>query len=313
MLHHARGLLAEVGANAGEHSNGFLRPARVVAELSRRIMESGLVAEDDFFELENYLFQSLQNEPQISGIYYGDEAGNFTYFMRSDGPAAFRTKVIRSQDDKRISQLIWRNSDFVTVATALDPADTFDPRNRPWYERAKPERTTIWTDPYGFFSSQQPGVSVATPVLIAGQFRGAIGVDIEISTLSNFLSQLAVSENGTALILNDNGDVIAHSDMAQIIVKSNDATRDFVGISDISDPVARAVFRMLRYQIPSPLTTKPSRISNSTAVDMSRCYSPCLRQNYLGRLRSTRQRTTSHKASKTTANATFGLPRSYHL
>jgi C4-dicarboxylate-specific signal transduction histidine kinase len=242
MLQHARNLLAEAGSNASEHSNGFLRPARVAAELSKRVIESGIVAGDDFSGLEKFLFQNLQNEPQISGIYYGDEAGNFVYVMRSDGPAEFRTKFLLTSDDRPGAQLTWRNADFVSVESRFDPTDTFDPRTRPWYESARAQRSTIWTDPYVFFSSQQPGISVATPILSGSGLAGVIGVDIEISTISNFLSQLDLSERGSALILNDNGDVIAHPDLEQIIVRNADMTLSFVGIADIEDPIARAAF-----------------------------------------------------------------------
>ncbi len=245
MLQHARDLLAEAGANASEHSNGFLKPAREAAELSKRVIESGVIAHDDAAQLENFLFQSLQNESQISGLYYGDEAGNFVYVMRSDGPAAFRTKVMRRKGDLPTTQLIWRDANFTPVQTEVDPTDTFDPRTRPWYKSAKSERSTIWTEPYIFFSSQQPGISVAAPVLRDGGLKGVIGVDIEISTISNFLSQLAISDNGSALILNDNGDVIAHPDITQIIVPDSDANLQFANIENIDDPVAKAAFTRL--------------------------------------------------------------------
>ncbi|WP_298361828.1 cache domain-containing protein [uncultured Litoreibacter sp.] len=245
MLQHARDLLAEAGANASEHSNGFLKPAREAAELSKRVIESGVIAHDDTAQLENFLFQSLQNESQISGLYYGDEAGNFVYVMRSDGPAAFRTKVMRRKGDLPTTQLIWRDANFTPVQTEVDPTDTFDPRTRPWYKSAKSERSTIWTEPYIFFSSQQPGISVAAPVLRDGGLKGVIGVDIEISTISNFLSQLAISDNGSALILNDNGDVIAHPDITQIIVPDSDANLQFANIENIDDPVAKAAFTRL--------------------------------------------------------------------
>ncbi len=245
MLQHARDLLAEAGANASAHSNGFLKPAREAAELSKRVIESGIIAEDDTAQLEQFLFQSLQNESQISGLYYGDENGNFVYVMRSDGPAAFRTKIMRRDATSVTTELIWRGPDFAEVEAVLDPDDRFDPRSRPWYETAKAERTTIWTEPYIFFSSQQPGISVAAPVMQDGEMTGVIGVDIEISTISNFLSQLAISDRGSALILNDNGDVIAHPDMTQIIVPDGDANLSFVSIQEIDDPVAKAAFTRL--------------------------------------------------------------------
>jgi len=242
MLDHARNLLAEAGKNASEHSSGFLEPAHEAAELASRVIENGIVSSDDVTSFENYLFESLKTEPQLSGIYYGDETGKFIYVMRSDGPGEYRTKIVQYEETVRSTQYIWRDTNFVTVHKAFDFEDTFDPRTRPWYKSANSTRATIWTDPYIFFSSQKPGISVAAPVLAGDSLKGVIGVDIEISTISNFLSQLTISDHGSALILNENGDVIAHPNIEQIIVKNADDALSFVGIGDIEDPVARTAF-----------------------------------------------------------------------
>lgn len=247
MLLHARERLAEAGANASERSSAFLKPAREAAELSKGILESGVIALDDFDELENFLFHSLQTEAQISGIYFGDENGNFTFIMRSQGPGPFRTKFVRRDGDEATgAELIWRNADFSVVDVQLDPGDTFDPRTRPWYKSAKLEKRTVWTDPYIFFSSRQPGISVAVPVVVDGESIGVIGVDIQISAISQFLSQLALSDRGSALILDQNGNVIAHPELALILEGDKDEELKLVGIDEIDDPVAQAVFEQFR-------------------------------------------------------------------
>lgn len=241
MLRHARDLLAEAGAIASEHSNSFLRPAREAAELSSRLIESGVVPADDFVTMERFLFQSLQNEKQLSGLYFGDEAGNFVYVMRTNKNGEFRTKIVQNDPKDKTTELIWRDPNFSVVRKQFDPTDTFDPRSRPWYKSSKENHSTNWTDPYIFFSSQQPGISVSSPVLSEGILKGVIGVDIEISTISNFLSRLEISDNGSALILNKNGDVIAHPNIEQIIVR-DDTLLNFIGIEEINDPVAQSAF-----------------------------------------------------------------------
>jgi C4-dicarboxylate-specific signal transduction histidine kinase len=244
MLRHARDLLAEAGVNAGEHSNSFLRPAREAAELSSRIIESGVVPQHDSVAMEKFLFQSLQNEQQLSGLYFGDEMGNFVYVMRTNKNETFRTKVVHNNSDEKTTELIWRNSDFSVVRKQFDSTDIFDPRLRPWYINGKATSSTNWTDPYIFFSSRQPGISVSSPVLSDGVLKGVVGVDIEISTISDFLSQLEISDNSSALIINKNGDVIAHPDIEQIIVR-NDNALNFINIESIEDPVAKSAFANL--------------------------------------------------------------------
>ena len=247
LINHARDLLRDVGVNTIEHSRGFLNPARGAAELAARLAQNRVVASDDTHQLEQLLFQQLQITPQFAGVYYGNEDGTFVYVMRSpDGPAPFRSKIISMANGVRSTELIWRTDGFAVVRRESDPLDTYDPRSRPWYMMARADLTTIWTDPYIFFSSQQPGITLAAPVLRdGGGVRGVVGVDIEISMISNFLSRLKIGSTGKALILHKNGDVIAHPQLELIKARNDDGTLRFVNIREFGDPIAQAAFAPL--------------------------------------------------------------------
>ncbi len=246
LLDHARSLLSDVGTNTIAHSQGFLDPAQGAAELAARLAENRIVASENRQLLEQLLFQQLQTAPQFAGVFYGDEEGNFVYVQRSNGPGPFRSKMIARAGDDRKTELIWRDDNFAVVDQQGDPADTYDPRARPWYEMARAARETIWTDPYIFFSAQTPGITIASPVIAAsGEVQGVIGVDIEINAISDFLSELKIGENGTALILNRNGDVIAHPQQELLKAVNTDGTFRFAGIDEIDDPIARAAFGSL--------------------------------------------------------------------
>ena len=243
LLSHARNLLSDVGINTIEHSKGFLDPAQGAAELAARLAQNHIVASDDPEALEQLLFQQLQITPQFSGLYFGGMDGTFVYVMRSDGPGPFRTKFVLIDGDQRKVEMIWRDDDFNVLERQLDPEDRFDPRTRPWYQRAEDQMRTIWTEPYIFFSSQQPGITLAAPVRNAGSgIRGVVGVDIEISDISDFLARLKIGDTGKALIINRNGDVIAHPNPDLIKTQDSDGTLRFTNINEIEDPIARAAF-----------------------------------------------------------------------
>lgn len=243
LLDHARDLLRDVGNNTIEHSKGFLMPAHGAAVLAARLAQNDVVASDDPQLLEQLLFQQLQISTQFSGLYYGARDGSFVYVMRSKERGPFRTKIITVADGQRRTELIWRDDAYRILARETDPADTYDPRARPWYIRAQAARSTIWTDPYIFFSSQQPGITLAAPVLgTDGTVRGVMGVDIEISAISEFLSRLKIGKTGKALIVHENGDVIAHPNPDRIKTRDDDGTLRFVKIGEFGDPIARAAF-----------------------------------------------------------------------
>lgn len=243
LLNHARTLLSDLGANVIGHSKGFLKPARGTAELAKRLAEHEIVASDNPRLLEKLLFQQLQVAPQFSAVYYGDELGNFVFVARSEETSPYRTKIIRNENNARTIELIWRDDDYKIVQQQFDPSDKYDPRIRPWYVRAKEKRTSIWTDPYIFFSSKRPGITVASPVIEPdNKLRGVIGVDIEIEAISDFLSQLRIGKDGAVMILNYKGQVIAHPNSSLIKMVNKDGSLGFARIDNIDDPVARAAF-----------------------------------------------------------------------
>jgi PAS domain S-box-containing protein len=243
LLDHARTLLSDLGRNTILHSQSFLDPARSTAELAKRLAENNIVASDNHQALEKLLFQQLQLAPQFAGVYLGDEDGNFVYVSRVDGPAQYRTKIVSYTDGVRKTELMWRDTDYTIVDSMIDRQDIFDPRTRPWYERAKTRGDIIWTDPYIFFSSQRPGITAASPVIGNNdEIRGVVGVDIEIQEISDFLSQLKIGTKGAAMILNRNGDVIAHPESDLIKMENADGRLDFVSIDEINDQIAKTAF-----------------------------------------------------------------------
>ncbi|PJE34947.1 histidine kinase [Pseudooceanicola lipolyticus] len=246
LIGHARDLLSDVGTNTIEHSKGFLQPAHGAAELAANLAQNDVVASDNPQLLEQLFFQQLQLSPQFSGIFYGNRAGEFVYVMRSDDAGPYRSKFVSFDGDVRDTQLIWRDEEFSVVSRRSDPTDTYDPRTRPWYLRAEADQNTIWTDPYIFYSSQQPGITLASPVFGSdGTINGVMGVDIEISDISDFLSMLRVGSTGKALIIHRNGDVIAHPDQQFIRTPGPDGTLRFAKIWELEDPIARSAFSPL--------------------------------------------------------------------
>ncbi len=258
LLVHARSLLFDVGVNAIEHTKGFLTPARSAAELSTRLAESRIVREEDTDLLERLLFQQLRSAPQFAGAYYGDTRGNFVYVQRS-GPEEFTTKIIDVSRAVPV-ELMVRDPEFVLQASEQDPNDTYDPRTRPWFQLADGARSSIWTDPYIFFTSRSPGITAASPVIQErDRLQGVVGVDIEISALSEFLAQLRIGSNGAALIVNSNGDVIAHPDQSLLAMSDEEGGFRFSTVDEIRDPLARAAFSDLAaggsVEIAEPLET----------------------------------------------------------
>ena len=206
--------------------------------------------ESRYSNLERYFLDQLAISPHFAGIYVGKPNGDFFYVSRdsSRGSEGFRTKIITHADGQKKTHLIWRDNGARLVEEAMDPADRYDPRKRPWYLKALKTNAVVWTDPYIFFTSQKPGITIAGPIYNDGQqLQGVVGVDIEIDQLSTFIGKLRIGKSGSAFMINNNGDVVAFPDISKLTYEDGHQTGKtrLAKIEELDDGLARAAFQAI--------------------------------------------------------------------
>ena len=187
----------------------------------------------------------LNQLPQIAAVYVGDSAGNFMMVRRQvDG---VQTKQIINQPGNRRILLIDRNAAGDEVARREDPTDEYDPRTRPWFKGALETGDVYWTGIYIFFSDQKPGVTVSSRVPEPGGFDRVFGVDVTLDELSRFLSSLEIGSDGRALIMDQDGRVIAVPNPEAVIKATGE---EFVPpkVDEIGDPMLTAAFDRFRVE-----------------------------------------------------------------
>jgi diguanylate cyclase (GGDEF)-like protein len=201
----ARDSIRREGDTTIESILRHLEPAEQSANVTARLLGEGLLATDDH-DLSRYLYTQLTVMPQMTGAFIGYPDGSFTFVNRTD--EGFRAKQIDVVVERTVTV---RHLDpaFAETSVEYPTDDTFDPRQRPWYELATAADQLVWTDPYVFFSSGKPGVTASRAVRDgSGAVRAVVGVDVELSGLTEFLDQLAVSEHGEAFVVSGD-DVVA--------------------------------------------------------------------------------------------------------
>ncbi|MEJ2041161.1 MAG: cache domain-containing protein, partial [Desulfosarcinaceae bacterium] len=249
---HARDIMRNIADLTMEQSEKHLSLAQGAAHLTKRLISSNVVGSEQSRQdmLERYFLDQLAIYPHFAGIYFGSANGDFFYVNRSDMRSAngFRTKIIKYKNGQRTTRLIWRDANQNLLAREENPADTYDPRQRPWFIKASKEKAIVWTDPYIFYTSQKPGITIAGPVYQQGDIlQGIVGVDIEIDQLSEFIGKLRIGKHGRAFMLNNNGDVVAFSDVTKLKHKDEGHNKSLrlVKIEELDDGLSRAAFGAL--------------------------------------------------------------------
>jgi diguanylate cyclase (GGDEF)-like protein len=254
---YAHELLQNVADETRENAASYLRRAQDSVSLAAGTIEAGLFTIDEPERLENFFLQQLTVLPQIDAIFLGDQEGSFVFSKRdlSQARNGFLSKFIRAQApaSERVS-FVKRDAALDEISRFADPEDRYDPRDRPWYESAIKAGKPVWTDPYIFFTSQQPGLTVARAVRDDNdKVQGVVGADIELSALSEFLTTQKVGETGAAFIVHSNGGVLAHPGAAGL-VQSGEHNQLRLKQLDELDAVSAHAGRRLMDRFPDLIT-----------------------------------------------------------
>jgi Cache domain len=217
----------------------YFKPAEIAVEAGQLLLSDHIIGLDKPEPLERYFFGQLRLRPLLAGLYLGNPAGEFFYVMRSNEKVqgGTRTKVIRNGPPGREVELIWRQPDYGVVKSERDPEDTYDPRERGWYRAVVERRGRVWTEPYIFFTSRKPGITLASPIIGKdGAVEAVLGIDIEISQISQFLARNNLLGWKSVYISTSEGKVIAHSGASVVLPDSaaGDSAARFRTISELS-------------------------------------------------------------------------------
>lgn len=253
---HARDIMQNIAELAMEQSQRHLLHAHGAAALTRQLLASNVVSSqsNQISLLERYLHEQLTVNPHFAGIYVGTPQGDFydVRHFQSSEKGRFRTKVILNAPAQRQVRLVYRDSLFQPLSEKTDGSDAYDPRNRPWYRKAVAENRIVWTDPYIFYTSQKPGITIAGPFFDpSGKLMGVVGVDIEIEQLSVFIGNLKIGKHGRAFMLNrNNADVVAFGDPDKLKTGGADSVGGvrLAKIQELDDPHSRKAFEAARIQ-----------------------------------------------------------------
>ena len=162
--------------------------------------------------LESLMAGVLMTHSHLYSCYIGLATGQF-YQVRRSG-------TVNGKED-----LLWRESSFgktgfverrsmVLSGKEVDFSrqDTYDPRLRPWYQKASHEQRGIITDAYIFDSIDDLGITSAIPIYQNNKLIGVVGVDITLKEIGGFLHKLKLGSEARAFIVNDQQKILAYPD-----------------------------------------------------------------------------------------------------
>jgi sigma-B regulation protein RsbU (phosphoserine phosphatase) len=238
-------LFREVSAHAATHTRGFVLRAGPLVESLQRLGDTGL-ALDDSDRLARQLLAFLEGHPGLSWVDYGDEDGTFTgvYRTAEGGVRVNQSRVVNGHTHL-VEHDVQRDGSW--RPGRRDDDSGYDPRERPWYRKARQEDRLVWLRPYIFYNEGVPGVSCAAPVHDgAGRLRGVFSVDFDLNDLSQFVSGLAVSEHSKVFLFTADGTLLAYPGEHVRTVDGRGGDGKLLTLADTGDALVDAYRKNLR-------------------------------------------------------------------
>lgn len=192
----------EISARISQHIHDFLEVPHLINALNTTLDTS------DF----EYLAQQFQHQVNISEVpyvFYGDEDGNFVGVQRMPEKTVLKIRDAKSAPLRNIYQI---DKSGQRIQYMRDKTSRYDPRLRPWYQKAKKTGYATWSDIY---VSAHRDVLQITPIVPVyddhGEMRGVFGANFILSQLSDFLKGLKIGQTGQAFIMDRTGKMVAAS------------------------------------------------------------------------------------------------------
>ena len=254
----ANDMVRRIGAETGREIEALVAPAELAMKLVSHDELSSAVRFEDRYQRVPLLKEALLGSPALSSIYVGYGDGDF-FFLRRVADETERLKfnapegtryivqAIDHEGGKHAGRYIYLNPALIEMRHDDKPdyPNTYDPRTRGWFKDALASGSSIKTAPYLFFSNRKVGMTLATQ---GGKGNGSIvGADILLETLGNSLKQKKLTPGTEIALVNEQGFVIAHEDVAKLVTLSEgaEAKPSLTRMADFGRPVLQAAAAQL--------------------------------------------------------------------
>jgi class 3 adenylate cyclase len=242
-------LLQELGGRIVAEVVAFLEPAATMVRLAEEALGDEALVERRDGLVEPLSIHILESNPHLATINFADPQGSFLMVRRlPDG--AVHTKFMDRRGEGVETTWVRRDASGRITSTESDPADTYDPRTRPWYRGAVSSGELYWSDVYVFFTDKHPGITASLPVFDdMGKISAVYAIDIALEELSAFLGGLTIGRNGRALIIDERGVLVAYPDLDRML-KETEQGIERAHIEELGDPVLNRALD--RYRVDGP-------------------------------------------------------------
>lgn len=190
--------------------NSYFEPPVEINNFNERLIRNNLIdASTQDVLLKQFSIQ-IRARNSVNSIYYGNVSGGLA--NAGIDKAKKRYYVIYTDKYKSGKFYKYATNDDYEKTLLISQLPDFDARTRPWYINAVNETGVVWSDVYIIATGNDLGITASKAVRDKNdRLLGVVGVDLFLSDISTFLSNLNLGTGGQSFILGKSGQLIASS------------------------------------------------------------------------------------------------------
>jgi len=205
----AKTLLQEKVSSTKRQLDNFFTP--VIDNLDV-VYERGLNDLYDSIPLDRFnkeFIPLIGKSKQISSLLYASSKGDEFLLLEMDSTWVNRVTQNGSEiSNSKQYEWVYENN-LLELVKSWEKDESYDPRSRPWYIGAsKIYPVTNWTDPYTFFTTKDPGITISKMWVDSNGDSSVLAFDLLLTDISQFTINSEVTENGGAFIFMDDDRIL---------------------------------------------------------------------------------------------------------
>ncbi len=250
--HLASQLMQEVGDRIDQRLENYLQLPLRINQTNADNLQLGLINFQDGKTLEAYFRQQLQHFPTLTLIAWGSETPYYIDVARLPEQNFFK---VAEWNIRQGGTIDWRTNSQGDRLSIIKELPTYDPRQRPWYQKAVTAQKPAWNNVYGSLSPQMLLVSAVYPVYNPNQqLLGVLSTSLSLSEISAFLNSIRIGKTGKSFIIDRQGNLIATSSSEppfQIKTENNQAKISQISALESQDPITQAIAKKIITDFPN--------------------------------------------------------------
>jgi HD-GYP domain-containing protein (c-di-GMP phosphodiesterase class II) len=193
--------------------------------------------------------RAFDGHAPIAAAYAGYDDGSFflvralrtdadrSFFEAPAGAAFYAQNIDVASNGARVVTHLFFDASLREIARRTPGAYDFDPRTRPWYRLAERPGVRVLTEPYAFFSTGAPGMTVAIRTAAAS----VVGVDVTLHQVSELLAGLRTLPGMKIALFDAERRLLARADVARTMVRRDGDRVALATLDEFGEPVLAAL------------------------------------------------------------------------